>query len=349
MRPDRWYKTPLLARKLLSFADVAAPADPEHTGATHMSWVFAGVRKSVASKYSEDDDTALRSRKPGPSSKELQEKYGKASEEMEGGRESDTDSGEDVERKREAPQTPNSPSKKFTNLSYKQLTKGIVNYKFRWNKARMPRKAGVYYHPDGSEYDNRMRWYSIDPYGNFRKNWDLAQAIILVFVSITVPFRVGLKQPAEGPSYWVELLIDLYFWFDIAFNFCTGYEAEEEEGVIVYHPKLIRANYIKTWFTIDLLACLPVDLALRATEGTLECSMEVDGCDAREEDGTGQLFKLFKLLRLFRLVKLLRLFKIMRLFERCQDDVFKYMHIISVAKLVVFMLYLGHLFGCFFH
>ena len=334
---------------MLSFADVAAPADPEHTGATHMSWVFAGVRKSVASKYSEDDDTALRSRKPGPSSKELQEKYGKASEEMEGGRESDTDSGEDVERKREAPQTPNSPSKKFTNLSYKQLTKGIVNYKFRWNKARMPRKAGVYYHPDGSEYDNRMRWYSIDPYGNFRKNWDLAQAIILVFVSITVPFRVGLKQPAEGPSYWVELLIDLYFWFDIAFNFCTGYEAEEEEGVIVYHPKLIRANYIKTWFTIDLLACLPVDLALRATEGTLECSMEVDGCDAREEDGTGQLFKLFKLLRLFRLVKLLRLFKIMRLFERYQDDVFKYMHIISVAKLVVFMLYLGHLFGCFFH
>ena len=102
--------------------------------------------------------------------------------------------------------------------------------------------------------------------------------------------------------------------------------------------KLIRANYIKTWFTIDLLACLPVDLALRATEGTLECSMEVGGCDAREEDGTGQLFKLFKLLRLFRLVKLLRLFKIMRLFERYQDDVFKYMHIISVAKLVVFML-----------
>ena len=170
MRPDRWYKTPLVARKLLSFADVAAPVDPEHTGATHMSWVFAGVRKSVASKYSEDDDTALRSRKPGPSSKELQEKYGKASEEMEGGRESDTDSGEDVERKREAPQTPNSPGKKFTDLSYKQLTKGIVNYKFRRNKARMPRKAGVYYHPDGSEYDNRMRWYSIDPYGNFRKN-----------------------------------------------------------------------------------------------------------------------------------------------------------------------------------
>ena len=81
-----------------------------------MSWVFAGVRKSVASKYSEDDDTPQRSRKPGPSSKELQEKYGKASEKMEGGRHgSDTDSEEDVERKQEAPQTP----KKFTNLSYK--------------------------------------------------------------------------------------------------------------------------------------------------------------------------------------------------------------------------------------
>ena len=327
-----------------------------------MSWVFAGVRKSVtSSKYDSGDDNSPESKKPTPTNKERRAKYEAASREMkDGGGPHLSDSGSDdeieLQGQSQSPKSvPKSPgSKRFMNTNFSDLTKGIVNFSFtsaaKGNKQRKPRKVGVYYHPDGTEWDNRERWYSIDPHGTFRKNWDLTQAFILVFVSITVPFRVGLKQPAEGPSYWVELAIDLYFWFDILFNFCTGYEAEEEEGVIVYHPKLIRENYFKTWFTIDLLACLPVDLALRATEGTLGCSMEIDGCPPNaDDDGTGQLFKLFKLLRLFRLVKLLRLFKIMRLFERYQDDLFKYMHLISVAKLVIFMLYLGHLFGCFFH
>jgi hypothetical protein len=36
---------------------------------------------------------------------------------------------------------------------------------------------------------------------------------------------VGYKQPAEGGAYVIDLMIDLYFYFDILFNFVTGYEA----------------------------------------------------------------------------------------------------------------------------
>ena len=42
--------------------------------------------------------------------------------------------------------------------------------------------------------------------------------------------------------------------------------------------------------------------------------------------------------RPYRLVKLLRVFKIMRLFERYQDDLFRYMHLLSVGKLIIIML-----------
>jgi hypothetical protein len=38
-----------------------------------------------------------------------------------------------------------------------------------------------------------------------------------------------------------------------------------------------------------------------------------------------------------------------RLFEKYQDDLFKYMHLLSVGKLIVILLYMGHIFGCFFH
>ena len=48
-------------------------------------------------------------------------------------------------------------------------------------------------------------------------------------------------------------------------------------------------------------------------------------------------------------MKLLRLVKIMRLMERYQDDLFKYIAYLSVVKLVMIMLYVGHLFACFFH
>ena len=41
--------------------------------------------------------------------------------------------------------------------------------------------------------------------------------------------------------------------------------------------------------------------------------------------------------------------KIARLFERYQDDLFEYLHFFAVLKLIVVMLYVGHLFGCFFH
>jgi hypothetical protein len=34
---------------------------------------------------------------------------------------------------------------------------------------------------------------------------------------------VGYKQPAEGMVYGLDILIDLYFYVDIAFNFITGW------------------------------------------------------------------------------------------------------------------------------
>jgi potassium voltage-gated channel Eag-related subfamily H protein 5 len=31
-------------------------------------------------------------------------------------------------------------------------------------------------------------------------------------------------------------------------------------GEVISDPKLIRMNYLKTWFVIDLLSCLPYDI-----------------------------------------------------------------------------------------
>ena len=198
----------------------------------------------------------------------------------------------------------------------------------------------------------RKRWYSIDPNAGFRGKWDVTQAAILIYVAMVVPFRVGYRQPAEGAWYVVDLLIDIYFYVDVVLNFHTGYVDPDDEERVIYEPWAIARKYARTWLSIDIGACLPIDLGIRISEGRLLCSMAAGGCAGEESstsDSSGQLLRLFKLLRLFRLMKLLRLARIARLFERYQDDLFEYLHFFAVLRLIVIMLYVGHLFGCFFH
>ena len=198
----------------------------------------------------------------------------------------------------------------------------------------------------------RKRWYSIDPNAGFRGKWDLSQAAILLYVAMVVPFRVGYRQPAEGGWYVVDLLIDIYFYVDVVLNFHTGYVDPDDEERVIYQPWAIARQYARTWLSVDIVACLPIDFVIRVSEGRLLCSMTAGGCaedESSASDSSGQLLRLFKLLRLFRLMKLLRLARIARLFERYQDDLFEYLHFFAVLKLIVVMLYVGHLFGCFFH
>ena len=199
-------------------------------------------------------------------------------------------------------------------------------------------------------FDNRKRWYSIDPHSVPRALGPHPGDNPCTCARGSLPS--GHKQPAEGGWYVLDLIIDLYFYLDIVLNFCTGYIDPNDEEQVIYHPGIIAKNYAKTWLTIDVVACLPIDIVLRITQDRLECSLSQGGCppEDREGDSSGQLLRLFKLLRLFRLMKLLRLFKIMRLFERYQDDMFKYLHYLSVLRLMAIMLYMGHIFGwCFLY
>ncbi|KAK3260018.1 hypothetical protein CYMTET_31011 [Cymbomonas tetramitiformis] len=188
------------------------------------------------------------------------------------------------------------------------------------------------------------RWWICLPDSTFRRRWDIAQSFILLYVSLVVPFRVGFKLTANGGIYVWELFIDMYFYVDIYLNFTTGFY--DDSLNLILDPVKIARNYAQGWLSIDLVACLPLDLVQRLLEKTFVCSFE-GGCD-EQSSGSGQLLRLFKLLRLFRLMKLLRLMRLSRIFERYQDDLFQYMYLLSVGKLFVLLLYLGHILSCFF-
>jgi len=56
----------------------------------------------------------------------------------------------------------------------------------------------------------------------------------------------------------VDSLVDVVFFVDILLNFHLTFVGSA--GEIVSEPRIIRMNYLKGWFVIDLLSCLPYDV-----------------------------------------------------------------------------------------
>ena len=92
----------------------------------------------------------------------------------------------------------------------------------------------------------------------FRRAWDVVQVFVLLYVAIAVPFRIGFRSEAEPYSlvFWFEFAIDAYFWADIYLNFRTAYKDKADN--LVTDIRAIRRRYLRGWFAIDVLACLPV-------------------------------------------------------------------------------------------
>ena len=54
---------------------------------------------------------------------------------------------------------------------------------------------------------------------------------------------------------YFELFLDIFFLSEIVSNFFTGYY---EKGLLVMDLNLICRQYMRTYFTIDLLGSIPI-------------------------------------------------------------------------------------------
>jgi hypothetical protein len=68
----------------------------------------------------------------------------------------------------------------------------------------------------------RLCWYTPD--GRFRRIWDALLVFNLNYVVWLVPIRVffDVSINAGSTAFFIELFIDVFFLFDIWFNFRTG-------------------------------------------------------------------------------------------------------------------------------
>ncbi|XP_043252763.1 potassium voltage-gated channel protein eag [Colletes gigas] len=128
-------------------------------------------------------------------------------------------------------------------------------------------------------------------YCAFKAIWDWIILCLTFYTAIMVPYNVAFKnKTSEDVSLLVvDSIVDVIFFIDIVLNFHTTFVGPG--GEVVSDPKVIRMNYLKSWFIIDLFSCLPYD---------------VFNAFDHDEDGIGSLFSALKVVRLLRLGRVVR-------------------------------------------
>jgi CRP-like cAMP-binding protein/Ca2+-binding EF-hand superfamily protein len=171
-----------------------------------------------------------------------------------------------------------------------------------------------------------------DPDSNFSAGWDTVSVFFLLYVTVTVPLRAcfGITLTLWSVGFLVDLVIDAFFIADVSLNLRTSYY--DANGFREDRPKKMALNYIKGWFFIDLLSCLPV--------GYVQYVMDSDNANSD--------FRSVKALRLIKMTKMMRLARIKRILSRHGNDV-NYQQYMNIGFTVFVIALMVHLLACFFY
>ncbi|KAG2445187.1 hypothetical protein HYH02_008655 [Chlamydomonas schloesseri] len=201
-----------------------------------------------------------------------------------------------------------------------------------------------------TQMNKKKRWVIL-PDSRFRRMWINVQLFVVLYIIWVTPVRVGFDKPATGFWFWFEGLIDLFFYTDLVLNFFTAYEHPVTGELITNHKK-IALRYLRTWFVVDLLATFPSDYVIRGIEGTWGCSVS-GNCDlVITNDSAASLIVMLRLLRIFRILWIFKNFNVLSIstvLGKIQDEFYAARWVVSLLELLIVLVYLGHLSGCFFY
>ena len=175
--------------------------------------------------------------------------------------------------------------------------------------------------------------YVRDPDSEFSAVWDLTSVLLLLYVAIVIPLRACFDMEVQLWSgvFWFDAMVDVFFICDVGLNFRTSFY--DKNGFREERPNKMAMHYIKGWFVIDLVSCLPFGYV-----GYLPSS---------DVEGGGSDLKALKAFRLIRMTKLLRLARIKKILTKYGSDV-NFQQYLSIGFTLFTILFLMHMLACFF-
>ena len=177
---------------------------------------------------------------------------------------------------------------------------------------------------------------------NVLSRWDAIITLLLLWVTATVPVRIGFNLPTDAWSLWFffDLITDLCFITDIVLNFSMAYKKDGLEDHWVDNADMVHKRYMfddNAWhgagsFWIDLLSCVPVTYIYLIVGAQVAANNQ----------------KFFRLFRLMRLTRLIRLLKIQNVLKRNTENL-RNADWMAVVKSALGTLVGAHILACAWH
>lgn len=113
----------------------------------------------------------------------------------------------------------------------------------------------------------------LPPESSFKKHWNMLIVLLVMYNTLFIILVVCFNKYEERTGlYWyeestdtvtwapmvIDYLVDLVFLADILLTFRTTFFDAENE--LVLDKRVIRNNYLKTWFPVDLVSFLPFEI-----------------------------------------------------------------------------------------
>lgn len=153
-------------------------------------------------------------------------------------------------------------------------------------------------------------------------------ARLLVVVSVVLPWNIAFEGDELMNPLVFDPLVDLTFCVDIILTFNLAYYIDNgERRELITSKKLIAKNYLKSWFILDLLSCLPLDYITQYSANNI-----------------AKIARVSKLQKLFKLLKIQRLLKLFTVKKRISESYFSHYSSKISSESMLFILVLLFLF-----
>ena len=108
--------------------------------------------------------------------------------------------------------------------------------------------------------------YIIYPENQYKGMWDVLITIVLLVSCIMTPLDIAFQdeENSSTSSIVFNAIIDVLFAVDVVVIFNTAYYNQDVD--LIDSRKTISINYLKGWFTVDMLAIIPFDAIMNATD-----------------------------------------------------------------------------------
>ena len=93
------------------------------------------------------------------------------------------------------------------------------------------------------------------PDATIRSFIDGVSFMLLLVISVYIPFIIAFNVDTSRSFEYFELFIDIWFLIEIMANFNTGYY---HKGILIMERKKIFLIYLQGWFLIDIFSSAPI-------------------------------------------------------------------------------------------